>query len=375
MKQHQAISMLLRTAALVGVLAALALPFLPGAAWGFWALDGRGSLKFAVYMGALLATPALLLDPRGRKARSLVLLASLVLFGFLQWASPRSIQSIENVFFLLGADRPVHGWAGHLVRPLAILGLGALFGRYFCGWLCPMGALQEVLHRAKLRVRVQPRLDRVLKYGKYVTAVLLVLAPLLFQAQPVSEADPFTPVFGLQRGLRLTATTDRPAEVVAYGQARNLEEITDSAPGYTPALLSFMLLVLVASIFVERPFCRYLCPVGGLLALLARFAPARVVLDARACVSCGDCASECPVDAIRMHGQPARPRISTVECIACRECEGVCPTDCLNFGAIPPRASSLAGPSSSAGPSSPAEPSSSAEPSSLPTTEAGPPRS
>lgn len=362
MNQHRAHS-LLRLAALVGVIAALALPFLPGATWGFWALDGRGSLKFAIYVGALLATPALLLNPRGRKARSLVLLVSLVLFGFLQWASPRSLQSIENVFFLLGADRPVHGWAGHLVRPLAVLGLGALFGRYFCGWLCPMGALQEILHRPKLRVRIPPRVDGILKYGKYVTAVLLVMAPLLFQAQPVGEADPFTPVFGLQQGVRLAATTDRPAEVVAYGQARDLDEITDSAPGYTPALLAFMLLVLVASIFVERPFCRYLSPVGGLLALLARFAPARVRLDARACVSCGACVTECPVDALEMRGKPARPQIAAAECIACRECEGVCPTDCLNYRAIPPRASSSAGPSSSAGSSS------------RPETEAGPPRS
>ncbi|MFH1530210.1 MAG: 4Fe-4S binding protein [Pseudomonadota bacterium] len=294
------------------VLCALAIPFLPGSEWGFWALDGRGSLRFFVYVGALLATPALLLHPRGVRLRGLVLVASLILFGFLQWAWPRSIEALEGVFMLLGADRPVRGWAGHLVRPVTILAMGAVFGRYFCGWLCPMGALQELLHRPRLRITIPPRLDRALKFGKYLTAALMVLAPLLFQIRPIGEADPFTPVFNLRGG--------------ALGHGA----------GIPPLLLAFVVLLLAASVFVDRPFCRYLSPVGGLLALLARVAPARLRLAEHRCSSCGACAPACPVGAIRMEGAPSRPRISAAECIACRECEGVCPTTCLGFGAGPP---------------------------------------
>ena len=198
------------------LLCALSIPFLPGPAFGFWAPDGRGSLTFFVYVGALLATPALLLHPGGRRIRVVVIIGALILFGFLQWASPRSIEAIEEVFMLLGADRPVRGWAGHLVRPVTLLGLGALFGRYFCGWLCPMGALQELLHRPRLKLRVPPRVDRVLKLGKYLTAALLVLAPLLLQLRPIQQADPFTPVFNLQRALQVHGASGLPTALLIF---------------------------------------------------------------------------------------------------------------------------------------------------------------
>ncbi|MBM4373313.1 MAG: 4Fe-4S binding protein [Deltaproteobacteria bacterium] len=340
-----AMSRVLSGAALLLLVAALAIPFLPGHRWGFWAADGRGSLAFLVSVGGLLAAPSILLAAGGRRWRGLVIVLAVSLLGFLQWESPRSIEAVESLLYIAGSDRPVEGWLRVLVRPAALLGLALLFGRYFCGWLCPMGALQEMLHRPRLRVRMPRRLDRFLKLGKYVTAAVLVLAPLLFQARLVRQADPFTPVFNLQRGLRLLGAGGETGATIPYGQAASLDEFYEGSPRedlregggpvalYGPALLAFTVLVLLASVFLERPFCRYLSPVGGLLALLARLAPVRLRVLADACVSCGACERECSVGALRMEGAPPRLEVDVAECIACRDCEGVCPPSCLRFGA------------------------------------------
>jgi polyferredoxin len=109
-------------------------------------------------------------------------------------------------------------------------------------------------------------------------------------------------------------------------------------------LLAFLILVLGASVFVERPYCRYLSPLGGLLALIGLLAPARMRIATHACTGCGSCVKACPVDAISTARAPdgtcGKAVISQAECIVCKECEARCPEGGISYGgACPQRAS------------------------------------
>jgi polyferredoxin len=198
----------------------------------------------------------------------------------------------------------------HVIKVGTLLGLGVAFGRYYCGWICPKGAIQEYLYRRRVGLAVPPRLDRALKWGKYVTLAALVVYALAAHDQLFRHIGPFRVIFNLV------------------------------GPTY---LVVWLGVVLLASIFVERAYCRYFCPEGGLLALAQLLSPYRVRLDRDACTSCGRCAKACPVDAIVMEeGGKSPVRISRTECIACTECETACRDSAIGYGLrlapLPPKA-------------------------------------
>jgi polyferredoxin len=145
---------------------------------------------------------------------------------------------------------------------------------------------------------VPPRVDKVLKYGKYIMLALLVLFPLAFETQLFRLIGPFRVIFNLD------------GEYYA---------------------VAFLCLVLLSSVFIERAYCRYFCPEGGLLALAQLVSPYRMRLDRNKCTCCRRCYRICPVDAFVVEGK-APVSISRTECIVCKECEAVCRDGSLSFG-------------------------------------------
>jgi polyferredoxin len=277
--------------------AAVALPFLPLSARPFW------TTPYVLFLGALLAVPALLPLRAAWRLRPAVLLASLALFGFLQLACPRPTGALELLVLGLVRRSPA---IAHALKLGVLLGLTLVFGRYFCAFICPNGALQELLFRPRLRITVPPLLDRVLRLGKHVAALALLLAPLLWGYRLVSGVEPFKVVFNLK--------------------------------GH-PALVGFLGLVLVGSIFVSRPFCRWLCPIAAVLGLAARVSLVRPRLAATRCNGCMACRRVCPVEAIQLDRTPAGSvaRVQAGECISCTECVAACPRGALSLGARAPR--------------------------------------
>jgi polyferredoxin len=234
----------------------------------------------------------------------------LALFGFLQLACPRPTGAVELLILDLARG---HGrWPMFALKLVLLLVLTVLFGRTFCAFVCPKGALQELLHRPALRLAVPRRVDRTLRYGKYLAAALLVLLPLIWGVRLMRQVGPFKVIFNLD--------------------------------GSTP-LVAFLAVVLVASVFVSRPFCRYLCPVAGILALAGRFSLFRVRLrhDGRedgsrgsggsdGCNGCNACSRVCPVEAIEpAAARGGAPTIAASECIACRQCAAACPRGALDW--------------------------------------------
>ena len=204
--------------------------------------------------------------------------------------------------------------------PFYVLGwlaaIGLLVGRFVCGWLCLFGLLQELLYKIPTpKLRIPDKIDRPLRYLKYgVLALLVVGLPLLWRSE-YGAGVPFfceylCPVGTLEGGVPLVL----------------LNDVLRPALGW---LFRWKLLILIvcilSSIFIYRPFCKYLCPLGAFYALFQRASLIRMRVDASACVNCGKCAGVCP-----MQVDPSKSPNST-ECIRCGECVRACPADALSF--------------------------------------------
>jgi len=196
---------------------------------------------------------------------------------------------------------------------VAVLGIGALVGRFFCGWICPIGFLQDLLHRIPSRKLRLPRPFTWIKYGVLVVSVFLV-AWFIGGDSPFFFCN-FCPTSGVMVVLP-TAIADR-----------NVLKLFDQT-----AKFAVTLAMVLGAVAISRPFCKVLCPVGALAAVTNRIMPWKLQLHSRTCVNCRKCDKGCPMDLPVMTHQDAAVTRDP-ECILCHDCHGSCPVN-----AIQPRA-------------------------------------
>lgn len=203
----------------------------------------------------------------------------------------------------------------YVVGFLALVGLSV--GRLFCGWACPFGWFQDLLHRIPVRKRSLPRkIARILGYGKYAMLAVMVLLLPFALADTYGIGVPWfcklvCPAGTWQAGLPL---------LIANPPLR-------AAAGWLFGWKGFLLAVTVtASLFLLRPFCRFACPLGAFYALFQRLSLYRMQVDRSACTRCGACAGACGLD-LRPQEDPNHP-----DCIRCGVCVQACPTHALTAG-------------------------------------------
>ncbi len=206
-------------------------------------------------------------------------------------------------------------FAFSVVGYLAALGL--LVGRFICGWLCLFGLIQELLYKIPLpKLKVPKKIDRVLRYLKYAVLLILVFLLPFFWRSELGVGEPFfckylCPVGTLEGGVPLVL----------------LQEQLKSAAGFLFRWkFALMALVLLSSVYIHRPFCKYLCPLGAFYALFQKVSVLRLKLDEEKCVSCGKCEKTCPMD-VAVTRDP-----NSAECIRCGACVRACPAGALRFG-------------------------------------------
>lgn len=234
-----------------------------------------------------------------RKAYSLrvpLLVVSLILTGFYLGGCPCPVGAW---YYLLSANKDIFGLV--LLLLLIPVVLTIFRGRIFCGWMCPIGAIQELLKAESINRELAPATDKMLRKLKYLLLIVFSLATLWAGINYWSHFEPFKSLFN-----------------------------------FSGTTISIILLVIVLawSIVLGRPFCRYFCPLGAILALTSRFSLTKIIPDSSKCVHCGICVKShcCPTSAIKMNFQDkdSLPVIDTAECIRCGKCINICPRKALN---------------------------------------------
>lgn len=201
--------------------------------------------------------------------------------------------------------------------PYYVLGILMLFGltlgRMICGWLCPLGLIQELLHKIPTPKVRKSRFTRVLSYFKYVLlAVFVIIIPLAYSLQsfPVPAFCKYICPAGTLEGAM--GLLSNPV---------NAEKFSMLGILFTRKFV-IMVLILVACVFVFRAFCRFICPLGAIYSLFAKVSLLGVKVNPASCTHCGLCVQQCPMD---IH------HVGDHECIQCGHCVSVCPTKAISW--------------------------------------------
>lgn len=189
---------------------------------------------------------------------------------------------------------------------------GLMLGRMICGWICPFGFIQDLLHKIKTPKVKKGPVTRALSYLKYVLLVFFVVVV------PVMYAFRNTPLPAFCKYICPAGTLEGGMLQLSHKLAGNM---------YMSSLKylftwKFMLMVsmMVGCIFIFRLFCRFICPLGALYGLFNRISIFGVKVENAKCTDCGLCVRHCKVDIKKVGDQ---------ECISCGDCVDVCPTKAI----------------------------------------------
>jgi len=191
-----------------------------------------------------------------------------------------------------------------------VLGLTLLFGPVFCGWVCPFGTVQEFIGKIGRKIFkkrynnfIPSVIDKPLRYLRYVILALVVVNTAISGKLLFSNFDPYYALFNIWSS-----------------------EVTRLS-------LLVLGLTLIGSLFVERPWCKYLCPLGALLGIFNFFRIVKLKRNENICINCKVCDRVCPMN-INISTSKV---ISDHQCISCLLCtdEIACPvSNSLNFSVL-----------------------------------------
>ncbi len=174
---------------------------------------------------------------------------------------------------------------------------GALFGTFGCGWLCPFGFLQDLLAKIPVKKIRLPGWSGHLRLPIFL--VLVILLPYYTRHMTFCDLCP-------------PGTINR-----LWQQAAGIPLFFKTPEGiWAVTSITILCIVLLSAVFIERPFCSLLCPIGGFLGLFNKISGIFIRVDKQECVDCGRCEDVCP-QGINPAKTPAHS-----QCTRCLECTG-----------------------------------------------------
>lgn len=197
--------------------------------------------------------------------------------------------------------------------------VGALIGRFVCGWLCPFGLIQDLLHKIPFPKKIKTfRGDKLLRKLKYVILVVFVILLPLYLVDIMDQGSPYfckliCPAGTLEGGIPLVL----------------LNKSMRRAIGWLYVWKNVLLAVTVLlSILIYRPFCKYICPLGAIYSVFNPISVFKYRVDKNKCTQCGACAKVCKMQ-VNPSKTPNHP-----ECIRCGQCKKICPTGAIAINNI-----------------------------------------
>ena len=219
---------------------------------------------------------------------------------------PVTIFYVSPVIIMMGAKNGIV--TGSMILFIVLFLVSLFVARLWCGWLCPMGAWQEICSPVMKRTVKDGRLNKV-KYG--VTAIwIFIIAYLFASAGGILTVDPF---YGTVNGISISSFQVVP--IIA---------------------IIFAVIFIVAYITGRRGFCHVLCPMAGLMIAgrkIRNFAgrPAlQLSADASQCVNCRECSKECPMG-LDVNGMVQKGNMENSDCIMCSSCADACPEGIIRY--------------------------------------------
>lgn len=198
-----------------------------------------------------------------------------------------------------------------------LLLIGALLGRFVCGWLCPFGLIQDLLHKIPFPKKWRTISgDAILRKTKYVIFIVFVVLMPLFLVDVIGQGAPYfckllCPVGTLEGGIPLVLKNP------------SLQATIGTLYIWKNALLA---ITLVASVLIYRPFCKYICPLGAVYSVFNPISVYRYHLDESKCIHCQKCARMCKMNVNPVHN------CNAAECIRCGDCKHACSTKAITSG-------------------------------------------
>ena len=195
--------------------------------------------------------------------------------------------------------------------------VGALIGRGVCGYLCPFGLMQDLLHKIPFVKKIETfKGDRALRKAKYLILLVFVILLPLFLVDIIGQGAPYfckliCPVGMMEGGIPLVL----------------MNKSMRGAIGFLYAWKGLILILTIfLSIVIYRPFCKYICPLGAIYSLFNSVSLFRYTLDHHKCIHCGRCKAVC-----EMQCDPVK-NCNDLECIRCGKCKNACPVDAIACG-------------------------------------------
>jgi polyferredoxin len=261
-------------------------------------------LLFWIGFGALLV---ILLRKQKLNTKLIIILLLITFFfaGIVLGAFPNPVAPVQQIIQKIQLNQTLKTIVPMILILIILLGTGALFGRLFCGYLCPLGAIQELMSKINFKSNLKDqkktkkyRIDITKKTSNIIRWMLfigIIIGSIFWSISVIQFANVFN-------GFQIFKNPAAPMVLI-------------------PSI--FMIIVIVLSIFIYRPYCRLVCPFGTLVSETSRFAFFKIRRNEK-CTECGICEKICPT-------QEAGRDDTKKECYLCNRCIELCPSNALEY--------------------------------------------
>ena len=228
--------------------------------------------------------------------------------------------SVGNIVMsLIGGSFVLSENLGSIILVLGVFLVTIVFGRYFCGFVCSFGAMQDLLaaigRLIPFKARIPEKADKWLKYAKFAVLAFVAVGVWGFSVTGDAVWSPWT-VFGMYSSLS------------GWSSLRYFLTLGGA----------FLLLIIIGSLFIERFFCKYLCPLGAMFALASKTRLNPIKRKSEKCGSCRLCTAKCPMSVPLYRFD----EVSSGECINCMKCTEICPNENIAAEMLPAVSGTLA---------------------------------